>query len=177
MPDRRPRTLPDRFRELVATDLPIEAAEVDRLRAFAPRFEALCGELARTPTPASIQHDDLHLRSAYVDGPNLRVLDWGDASVAHPFASLVVTFRFLEDHNGLAPDDPWFDRLRDAYLGPWGTGKADELELALRVGMVAQLLAWQRHRAVMGPADRAAFDEHFSGTLRRVLARVVNPAS
>jgi hypothetical protein len=48
------------------------------------------------------------------------VLDWGDSSISHPFASLVVTFRFLEEVTKLSPGDPWFARLRDANLEPWG---------------------------------------------------------
>ena len=60
----------------------------------------------------------------------LRVLDWGDSSISHPFASLVVTFRFLEEFNKLPPGDPWFPRLRDAYLEPWGHGLTDAFALA-----------------------------------------------
>ena len=33
--------------------------------------------------------------------------------------------RFLEQVNGLPPSDPWFTRLRDAYLEPWGSGLTD----------------------------------------------------
>jgi hypothetical protein len=69
------------------------------------------------------------------------VLDWGDASISHPFASLVVTFEFLETSNGLPPDDPWFARLAAAYLEPWGGGHAETLELALQVGVLAHCCA------------------------------------
>jgi hypothetical protein len=177
VPDRRPERLPELFATLLAADLPLEADEVARLRAFEPRFAGLCEDLAATEIPATIQHDDLHLRSVFLDGPHLRILDWGDACIAHPFASLVVTFRFLEETNGLRPADPWFGRLRDAYLEPWGGGLAETFDLAMRVGMVAQMIAWQRHRAVMDAEDRAAFDEHFAQQLRRTLARAVEPAS
>jgi phosphotransferase family enzyme len=177
VPDRRPPVLPELFARLVGANLPLDPAEVARLAAFAPRFEALCAELAADATPASIQHDDLHLRSVYLDGSDLRILDWGDACVAHPFASLVVTFRFLEDSNGLAPGDPWFGRLRDAYLEPWGGDRRESFDRAMRVGMVAQMIAWQRHRGVMDASDRASFDVHFAEQLRRTLERAVSPAS
>jgi hypothetical protein len=62
----------------------------------------------------------------------LRLLDWGVASISHPFMSLVVTFRFLEETNKLAPNDSWFARLRDAYLEPWGRGLEDAFTLRLR---------------------------------------------
>jgi aminoglycoside phosphotransferase (APT) family kinase protein len=67
----------------------------------------------------TIQHDDLHHANLYVHDGRMRVLDWGDASISHPFSSLVVTFRFLEERTKLAPGDPLFARLRDGYLEPW----------------------------------------------------------
>ena len=54
------------------------------------------------------------MANVYAQGERLRLLDWGDASISHPFASLVVTFRFLEERNRLPRADPWFARLRDA---------------------------------------------------------------
>ncbi len=53
------------------------------------------------------------MANVYAKGEHLRVLDWGDTSISHPFASLGVTFRFLEERNRLLPDDPCFARLRD----------------------------------------------------------------
>lgn len=173
VPDRRLERLPDALVELLRTSLPIEAAEVDRLRAFVPTFADLCAELSAVSPLASIQHDDLHLRSLYVDGPALRVLDWGDACVGHPFATLVVTFKWLEEANGLAPDDPWFARLRDAYLEPWDRSVRDGFDGAQRVGLVAQAVGWLRQRNAMGADYRRTFDPAFAGLLRRVLARAV----
>jgi aminoglycoside phosphotransferase (APT) family kinase protein len=119
--------------------------------------------------PDTVQHDDLHMANVYAKGGGLRVIDWGDSSVSHPFASLVVTFRFLEERNGLPPDDPWFDRLRDAYLEPWGADLRDAFALAMRVGVFAQAVAHLRQRDHL-PADaRASFDRHLSGVLRRAL--------
>jgi aminoglycoside phosphotransferase (APT) family kinase protein len=83
--------------------LPLEREEIDRLRAFAPRFADLCDELVAHDVPETVQHDDLHMANVYAQGGQLRVLDWGDSSISHPFASLVVTFRFLEEVNKLPP--------------------------------------------------------------------------
>jgi hypothetical protein len=177
VPDRRIATLPAKYDTLLRADLPLEPAEIERLRAFAPGFSRLCDGLAAADPIVSIQHDDLHLRSLFVDGPALRVLDWGDACVAHPFATLGVTFHWLERENGLALDDPWFERLRDVYLEPWGSGHVDGFELAMRVGLVAQAIGWLRHRTAVPDPDRVAFDEHFADLLRRILARVVEPGS
>ena len=70
------------------------------------------------------------MSNVYVQGEQVRVLDWGDSSISHPFVSLVVTFRFLEERNKLAVSDPWFRRLRDAYLEGWGPGLAGTFDFA-----------------------------------------------
>ena len=174
--DMRIPSLPGRFDDLLRRDdLPLAAEEIDRLRQFVPRFAEMCGRLGAEHPVHSIQHDDLHMRSLFDDGTTLRILDWGDSSIGHPFASLVATFRWLEEFTGLSPSDPWFERLRDAYLEPWGRGLAGTFELAMRVGMVAQLCAWLRHRDAMSVDAARAFDEQFAIVLRRALAQVVEP--
>ena len=120
------------------------------------------------PAP-SIQHDDLHIANVYAKGGTLRVLDWGDASVAHPFFSLFETFRFLEGVNRTPPGDPWYDRLRDAYLEPW-RAPAETFSRALVVGAFAHVFAWLRQRDALGPHDRAAFDGWFPEVLRYAVA-------
>ena len=95
--------------------------------------------------------------------------DWGDTSISHPLASLFVTFRFLEEKNCLRPDDPWFARLRDAYLEPWGSGLADTFTLALRVGAFAHAIAWLRQRKQLTGHHRRNFDEGYAVVLRRAL--------
>jgi Phosphotransferase enzyme family len=173
VPDLRLATLPARCEELLQLDLPLEREEIRRLRHFARRFSELCAELAAYDVPETIQHDDLHHANLYVHGSCLRVLDWGDASISHPFASLVVTFRFLEERTGLAPSDPWFARLRDAYLEPWGRGLGDAFALAVRVGALARAIAYVRQRAALRAEERPRFDLDFSIVLRRAVAQTI----
>jgi hypothetical protein len=174
VPDLRLATLPERYDELLQLDLPISHEEIDQLRRFAPRFAELCDELAAHGVPETIQHDDLHHMNLYERDGCLRVLDWGDASISHPFASLVVTFRFLEERTGLAPTDPWFARLRDAYLEPWGSNLRDTFALAVRVGTFARAIAYIRVRAALPPQERPDFDVDFSIVLRRGVARLTD---
>jgi hypothetical protein len=171
VPDLRLATWPARYHDLLTRDLPLDDEEVRGLRAFAPRFAELCDELAGHAVPATVQHDDLHMNNVYLDGPRLRLLDWGDASISHPFVSLLVTFRFLEEANGLRPGDRWFARLRDAYLEPWGAGLTEAFALAVRIGWVAHAIAWLRQRDFLPVQARPAFDEPFSMILRRALAQ------
>jgi hypothetical protein len=173
VPDRRVARLPGLFDEMLAADLPIDAGRRATLRAFTPGFAAMCAELAASPPGDTVQHDDLHLNSVFWDGRNLRVLDWGDSCIGHPFASLVATFRFLEDVNGLEPGDPWLARLRDSYLEPWGPGLAETFHVAFRVGAVAHAIGWMRQRELMPSAARAAFNEVYAKLLIWVVDRFV----
>jgi hypothetical protein len=174
VPDLRLATLPARYEELLQLDLPLEREETSELRHFASRVAELCDELAAHGVPETIQHDDLHHANLYADGSRLRVLDWGDASISHPFASLVVTFRFLEERSGLMPGDSWFARLRDAYLEPWGPGDLrDAFALAVRVGTLARAIAYVRQRAALAPDERLGFDSDFAVVLRRAVAETV----
>lgn len=172
VPDLLPATWPARYQDLLQHDLPIDPPEIRRLIEFAPRFEELCRELIARDIPVSIQHDDLHLANVYQDGDRLRVLDWGDASISHPFASLVVTFRFLDEINHLPPGDPWFIRLRDAYLEPWGSGLVETFALAQRTGIFAHAIAALRQRTHFPPAIGTVFDDDLRVILRRCLHRI-----
>jgi len=165
-------TLPARYAELLERDLPLDHDELGRLGSFARAFERLCLELAVDGTPSTVQHDDLHMFNLYERDGRQRVLDWGDSSVSHPFFSLVETFRFLEERTGLQPGDPWFARLRDAYLEPWGRGLTDASAIALQVGQFAHGIAWARQRDFLPPAERLAFDRGFAQVLRRALRTI-----
>jgi hypothetical protein len=171
VPDLRVAALPGQYDELVRRELPLEDDEIRRLRAFAPRFADLCAELAEYAVPQTVQHDDLHHANVYADGGRLLLLDWGDASIGHPFASLVVTFRFLEEIDKLPPSDPWFARLRDAYLEPWGRDHTEAFPLAFRVGTIAHTFAWMRQRDELPEQERREFDRWFPLVLRRALAQ------
>jgi hypothetical protein len=172
VPDLRLPRLPARYEGLLREDLPLVNEEISRLGRFARRFAGLCDELAAYGLPDTIQHDDLHMRNVYGHDGRLRLLDWGDSSVSQPFASLVVTFRFLEEVTGLPPDDPWFARLRDAYLEPWGNEHAKAFPLALRVGTVTHMLGWVRIRGSLSGQARTDFDRGFATVLRRALAQI-----
>jgi hypothetical protein len=173
VPDLRVESLASRYEDLLRKDLPLDGSRIAHLRRFANRFEDLCVELADAGIPDTIQHDDLHMNNVFVRAGELRILDWGDSCLSHPFASLVATFRFLEERNGLASDDPWFARLRDAYIEPWGAGLTEIFDLATKVGAFAYAMASLRQRGALSAADRAVFDEDFTVRLRRAVAQAV----
>jgi hypothetical protein len=173
VPDLRMETLPSRFEQSLQSDLPLDDDEIDRLRTFAPQLAELCAELAAYGVGDTVQHDDLHFANLYEKDGRLRVLDWGDSSISHPFASLYTPYRFLENVTKLPPGDPWFARLRDAYLEPWGEDHEDAFALGLRVGAFAHATAWTRQRDHLPQEERPEFDLYFPEVLRRALARTV----
>ncbi|MGZ6826149.1 MAG: phosphotransferase [Mycobacteriales bacterium] len=164
--DLRPQVLPallDGLLDTVPTD------RTDELRALQPRFAGWCDELAGSGVLPTLQHDDLHDGNVFADGT---VFDLGDACLAFPFSSLLVTLRVAVDRYSLAPGDPALERLRDAYLEPWtGTHTRLELELlallAVRIGKVGRARAWQR--ALQGVPDPGAHAEAVPGWLEELL--------
>jgi Phosphotransferase enzyme family len=171
VPDRRLETLPALADQLLASELPLEPSERAALRTVLAEFEGPCEELQSLGIGPSIQHDDLHMTNVYLKEASLRILDWGDSAISHPFFSLFVTFRFLAEKNGLSADDPWFARLRDAYLEPWGGDRREAFDLALRLSGLAHVIAWLAQRAALPPSERPEFDRWFAVILRLALAR------
>ena len=143
-------------------------AELDDMVAYAPTYAELCRELAAFGIPPTLQHDDLHDHNAFVPatpGGPLRVFDWGDAVVGHPFGTLLVSLRVVTDLAGLDFGAPELLRLRDAYLEPWTTDfdRADLVEaarLAVRVGGITRADCYRR---AMLEADRSLPDPFGEG--------------
>ena len=175
VPDLRLARLPERYDELLAAELPLAPSETAAITAFGQHFSDLCAELESRGIGATVQHDDLHMNNVYVKDGALRVLDWGDASISHPFFSLFETFRFLTQMNRLSPGDPWFGRLRDAYLEPWGPGHVEAFDLALRVAGFAHAIAWLDQRDALPARDRPDFDMGFAMILRVALRTASKP--
>ena len=170
--DRRLERLPALYEDLAGRELPLEPEERELLRRFAPGFGRLCAELDGQGVPETVQHDDLHFGNVYEKDGRMLILDWGDTSVAHPFFSLFVTFRFLEEVNHLEPGDRTYPRLRDAYLEPWGRDLEHTFALAHRVGAFAHAHGWLRLRDHLPEGERKLIEPGFAAILRRALARV-----
>ena len=170
VPDRRIASFPALYEAMVAHELPLSAADLARLRAFAPGFSRLCQELAAAGLPETIQHDDLHGNNVYMHNDAASILDWGDSCVSHPFLTLFVAFLHLEEMEGLAPGDPSFDLMRDAYLEPWGPPAElrETFELAQRLGPFAHVFKELRVLDAIPKTMR-----HFVADLPSVLARCI----
>ncbi len=184
VPDLRPANLPDHLADLLADEDALLAERPDALsieqleglRAGQDRFRRWCEELAASGVPASLQHDDLHDGNVFVpyDGAGAyRVFDWGDASVAHPFTTLLITLRVVSYRLQLPNGAPELFRLRDSYLEPW-TAEHDRdtlvgaCRLALLTGPVGRALSWRRSLLDATPPARVRHGEGIPGWLAEI---------
>jgi hypothetical protein len=141
--DMRPERIPARFDEAFAYVHEHagvrEREELARVAAMRPAVVTWSERLAASVVPPSVDHNDLHPWNILAGA---RFYDWGDAVLAHPFASLRALGWIT-----LTPGD--VVRLRDAYLAPFAdlaphAVLVEELELACRAGNVARALTWRR---------------------------------
>ncbi|MDF2754033.1 MAG: phosphotransferase [Gaiellaceae bacterium] len=101
VPDLHPAGIPNAVEELLEDDHALmlgESQELrrdqrDELRRRLPELRALVEELEAFGIPATIQHDDLHDGQVFVRDGHVRILDWGDSCISHPFHTLTVTLR------------------------------------------------------------------------------------
>ena len=148
-PSRMPEILADLIAECSAATGPhrIDDHDAARLAAVLPAYAAACAELARSGIAPTLQHDDLHDDNVLADGPV--IIDWGDAVVGHPFATMLTTLNSVAFHHSLDHGDASLARLVDAYTEAW-TDVADRatlrrlVDLAIRVGPLTRALGWRR---------------------------------
>jgi len=157
VPDERLAGLPARFERVLADR---DVLVVDRedglhpgqhasLLASVPEVERLCAELAAVGIPETVQHDDLHDGNVFVRDGEYLVFDWGDSCVSHPFHTLAVTLRATAWRFGLEPGASSLERMRDAYLEPFGAYGSrvellDAFATGYRLGTIARALSWYR---------------------------------
>ena len=165
-PDGRPATLvreldrlldDDRVWGLAAPEDQATATQARaRLRAAGRHIRDGVARLDSADVAHTIQHDDLHGGNIVVGLAGDRFFDWGDAVIAHPFATLNVTFNSIAHRTGRDLGDPAFDGLRDAYLEAW-TDVAprdvlvDAVGLARDLGCIGRALAWERALLDLAP--------------------------
>jgi aminoglycoside phosphotransferase (APT) family kinase protein len=144
----------------------------ERLRAALPDVTAWSAELAAVGVTSSLQHDDLHDGNVLVGPEGDRFFDWGDASVAHPFGTLLVTFRSIASRGlgDAVSQSRALAKLQDAYLEPWTTSHsranlAAAVPRAMRLAIIGRAMSW--HRALTGipPRDHGEWSGNVGGWL------------
>jgi Phosphotransferase enzyme family len=154
-PDRRSGLVPAEFAQLLEdTAGSLTTRERDLLRAHARDVEGAATALGEIGIPETIQHDDFHDGNMFVRDGGFRVLDWGDACVSHPFATLRIPLELLADST-----DWDLARLRDAYLEPFSAlASPSELRRAVAaadaIAGVTTALKWAPIVAALEPPHR-----------------------
>ena len=174
VPDLRPAVVVDALEALLDRH-PLAPDLRDDVRTALPALADDAAALRDGPVPGSLQHDDLHDGNVLVDaGGTPRLIDWGDASVGHPFGVLLVCLRVLRHRQGY--DDARLDRCQDAYLEPWSdlAGLPELRALAAaaqRVQVVGRALCWERALRCADDADRAEWGDPVTGWLEVLAGR------
>lgn len=182
LPDRRLGRLPGEYKELLSSPSLAEITELGGLRAEEMRrliakkeeFSAMIAELKGIGIAPSVEHGDLHDGNVFYDGSSLRVFDWGDASLSHPFISLIIPLRVLGNYLSLEPEShPELEWARRAYFGPWEQAYSpkqvkEAWPLALQVGYFQRALTWYK-TAQLESEDSASHAEAFVAWLRDYL--------
>lgn len=140
----------------------LTADERAGLPAAARRADTLVREFWACGIPDTLCHGDLHPGNVAYDGREVRIFDWTDGCVSHPFL----------DGSHLAGMLDWYgagegeaDRVRQAYAQPWREAlpEADvdrALELAPLADLVFQTVTFAQ---IAGASEDGAGD--FSGVV------------
>lgn len=173
--DMRPAVMPDRFDEAVAVVEARAGQRMDAIREMRATFAGWCERLGESPVAASIDHNDLHPWNIFYSAGRARFYDWGDAVVAHPFASMLVALAVVRMQLGVGVDDSAVTRPRDAYLEVWSDVApravlVAEQELACWVGKVARALTWDRALRTQGHDQAGEFADAPFQNLAALLA-------
>lgn len=191
VPDERP----DRYRPILDGFLaddriwarvdPAGRDGADDTRRRLERVRSTVGELAAalgaSPLAPSLDHGDLHGNNVVWQrtgrGSEVRLLDWGDAVVAHPFATLTTTLGSLAQHLGVDPDGPALDRVRDAHLRAWSElASMPDLRawaaLAIDLGQISKAAGWERALEGLEPNEMAGFHGATAAVLGELAGRL-----
>ena len=131
--------------------------------------------LDASPIAETLVHGDFHPGNVMVDGEEVRVFDWSDGAISHPFVDLAEYVRHL-------PTAAERRRMVDAYLEPWSAGyERAALERAAAdapaVGAVYQVDTYLALVPALDPRDRWQYEHAAPRWLRAALRPVeVAPA-
>jgi hypothetical protein len=118
--------LSDRAALLEGTEHGLTPPEAYRLRQLQSRIEANCDELATSGLPLALEHGDLWDSNVYVADDRIEFIDWTDASLAHPFFSLMPLLVSASWDPNLSTVPDAQQRIVDAYLAHWTEYAAPE---------------------------------------------------
>ena len=146
-------------------------AQRTELPTATPRAEALVREFWACGLPDTLSHGDLHPGNVAYDGRELRIFDWTDGCVTHPFLDGSHLARVL-DWYGTAEGEA--DRVMQAHARPWRDAFPDAdvdraLELAPLADLVFQTVTFAH---IAAAAEDGSGD--FTGTVARLTGALLD---
>ena len=135
------------------------------------RAEELVREFWACGVPDTLSHGDLHPGNVAYDGRELRIFDWTDGCVTHPFLDGSHLARVL-DWYGTAEGEA--DRVMQAHARPWRDAFPDAdvdraLELAPLADLVFQTVTFAH---IAAAAEDGSGD--FTGTVARLTSALLD---
>jgi aminoglycoside phosphotransferase (APT) family kinase protein len=162
-PDRSVEPTLAAWRRVVATSPEMEllsAEERTALSSSTDEVEARVRELWSCGIPDTLSHGDLHLGNVAYDGSTLRLFDWTDACVSHPFLDAVHLAGFMQSDDGRSTLD-----VARAVTMPWRSAYPDaDVDRALELAVLADLVFQSVTFAAIDAATEEGADD-FTGTV------------
>ncbi|GAA3085990.1 hypothetical protein GCM10017562_65010 [Streptomyces roseofulvus] len=183
VPDKSPAAMPGVLADVLADDERLlgpdpglDHGELDALHAGMAEFNAQCVRLDAIGIAYTIQHDDLTPGNVLMPATGPVFIDWTDACVAHPFASLTYPIRHVMQQFAVGSDSPEVRRVKDAYFEAWAgrhsRAELDEAaELAIRLAVAGKVTAW---RSALQGLDRSPLGPYFQYAEARWLRKLLS---
>ena len=181
LPDRRLAALPNLFNQLTESanlrtgqNPGLTHEEYRQLQEIKPRFAAECAHLASYNIPETLTHEEVTEVNLLVRGDRYILTDWSEASICHPFFSMLTTVRTLIFWTGLDENGPELARLLDAYLEPWTRYETrskinSAYQLAFRLAMANRAISWDQGTGSLAPKHKEPYADAVPGWLRDYL--------
>lgn len=154
VPDLRATQIPSNFR-LMLTLLDndselrklISDEELGKLHGLESSVQRWSLQLASSALPATIEHNDLQFGNVFSqDG--LRISDWGDAVLTHPFMCLHAFASNVSETLHISPSSKQISLLKRRYISHWGSPSNAtlnrEANLATVLGHLVNASTWLR---------------------------------
>lgn len=155
--------------------------ELQTLQNLSPEFLSQCELLSNYGIPETIGIPDFNDNNTLLDQRTKRMtfIDWGEATITHPFFSLYNSLEQSIIHHGVKEADQTYNKLQDVCLENWlGLTTKDQLlkafNLSKQLRAVYDALGYYR---LMTSVDQQALSSYYSnkpnrlaGHLRRYIA-------
>lgn len=145
--------------------------EREELATAAPRAEALVREFWGCGIPDALSHGDLHPGNVAYDGRDVRIFDWTDGCVTHPFLDGSHLARVLDWYG---TGDGEAERVMQAHARPWRDAFPEaDVDRALELAPLADLVFQTVTFAHIATASEDGSGD-FTGTVARLTSALLD---